>query len=397
MNHYNPRFKIVQQIGVLLFVIGFSGVNVVAQSQSGSSADKTCRPAWMPKSVPDICSWTNTTSLPTGRAYPAAVIHSNKVYVIGGYQWDAAAGKTTYFDDVLCAPITAPGALGTWTTAAEFKNGRSGAGAVVVEDRLIIAGGGWFDGSEFVYGRDVQLATFDQQGNLSDFNASPQKLNIPRSNLTLASHTTPEGTYLYAVAGVTQMGQDTVHLDTVEYTRISPAGKLEPWRVANFDLKGGRSTPQAVVVSGVLYVVGGWGDLDLVDVYDDVQYTKIRSDGTLSPWRTAANRLPSGIYGHATIAIPFAPQPGFMILTVGGQPSTGIYSDAIFYSYLTPGQLPEHTSGPWATFYGMLPYKVAGHATVCHEERLYVIAGTRPGGGAVSDVISARARPGEPR
>ena len=73
------------------------------------------------------------------------------------------------------------------------------------------------------------------------------------------------------MAGVTLIGGDTIHLDTIEVAKVGADCTVSEWRVASYHLKGGRSTPQALAVRKSIAVIGGWGDLDLIDVYNDVQ------------------------------------------------------------------------------------------------------------------------------
>jgi hypothetical protein len=366
----------------------------------GESADNagipSCRVAWMPASVPDICDWKNAVSLPNARSYLSAVAAAGHLYVAGGFQWDASAGKVVYYNDVLSSAIDEQGGLGPWKSVRTFKNGRSGLGMAATRNCLIIAGGSWSDGNSAVYSGDVQTARIGDDGALSEFVESPHRLNIRRSNHTLIAYEGATATYLYAVAGVTQLSKDTVHLDSIELALIDSKCNVGPWTTAHFDIKGGRSTPQAVLVGNILYVIGGWGDLDLVDVYSDVQYAAIGDDGSLSPWKTSAHRLPSGIYGHATSVIPAAGGQVAMLLVTGGEPSTGVYSSAISYSYLVAGQLPSLSSGPWAMFYKTLPSDMAGHAAVYSNGFLYLVGGSKSGGVYLSNVIYAKVSPGTP-
>jgi hypothetical protein len=350
----------------------------------------------MPKSVPDICKWKSTTKLPQGRAYPSAIAIGNNAYLAGGYYWNASTQKLTYFNDVIFASINRNGDLGKWNLAGEFANGRSGLGFTSTKNCLVIAGGSWSENNSPVYGNDVQTAPLSGDSNLFNFTTSPNRLITSRSNHTLLAYSNGSGTYLYAIAGVAQLGRDTVHLDTIEYAHIDSNCNVGPWSQMHFDIKGGRSSPQAVISGNQLYVVGGWGDIDLVDIYNDVQYTTIRGDGSFSPWRTAANRLPSGIYGHTTTVIQNEDGNDFMLLISGGQPSTGNYTDTISYSYINPNQLPENSTGPWAMYFDQLPQQRAGHTAIYVNGHMYLIGGTQAGGVYIDDVVYTSVKPGTP-
>lgn len=74
--------------------------------------------------------------------------------------------------------------------------------------------------------------------------------------------------------GNTEGGHETGRfLLTFSILFRKPEGKnwsVGEWSVANSHLKGGRSSPQALVVRNNVVVIGGWGDLDLIDVFNDL-------------------------------------------------------------------------------------------------------------------------------
>ena len=382
------------KIKFIFYVVILSSSFLAGSNAAESIA--SCRPSWMPKSVPEICKWKSTTKLPQGRAYPSAIAIGNNVYLAGGYYWNASTQKLTYFNDVMFASINRNGDLGKWNLAGKIANGRSGLGLTSTKNCLVIAGGSWSENNSSIYGNDVQTAHLSGNKNVFNFTTSPNRLITPRSNHTLLAYTNDSGTYLYAIAGVTQLGRDTVHLDTIEYARIDSSCNVGTWSPMHFDIKGGRSSPQAVISGNQLYVVGGWGDLDLVDIYSDVQYTTIREDGSFSPWRTVANRLTMGIYGHATTVISNEAGNDVMLLISGGQPSTGIYSDTVSYSYMNATQLPKNSTGPWSMHYKQLPQQRAGHAAVYVNGQLYLIGGTKAGSVYIDDVVYTSVKPGTP-
>jgi hypothetical protein len=393
------RHSICKLAIVLIIALStcFFAVAAHANDQPATSnGSKPCHIAWMPKSVPDICEWETGPSLPNARTYLSAVAARGKIYVAGGLQWNSSTQKLVYYNDILADDISEHGKLGQWKTVGTFKNGRSGLGVVATKNCMVIAGGSWSDGAAAVYSDDVQTAHIIAGGELTEFAESANRLHTPRSNHTLLAYEGSKGTYLYAVAGVTQLASDTVHLDSVEYAEIDSQCNVGPWSMAHFDIKGGRSTPQAVLTGNTLYVIGGWGDLDLVDIYGDLQYTTVGDDGGLSPWTTSPNRLPSGIYGHTSLILPASTGNDGMLLVTGGQPSTGVYSNAISYSYLSSAQLPSHSNGPWAMLYKTLPGERAGHAAVYWNGFVYIMGGSKSGGIYLNDVVFAKITPGIP-
>jgi len=200
------------------------------------------------------------------------------------------------------------------------------------------------------------------------------------------------------MAGVTQVGQDTVHLDTVEYAKVADDCQIGEWTLANYHIRGGRSSPQAVVVGNYVIVVGGWGDLDLIDVFSDVQVGTARDDGSLAPWRVFPTALPTGIYGHATTLVELDGSHAYLLMSVGGQPGTGAYANWISFCYIRSGATVPDAMGIWRIApSGQLKIGLAGHAVVYARGRLYIVGGNGPDGQSLRDVLMARFDPGRPR
>jgi hypothetical protein len=352
-----------------------------------------CRQSWMPTDAPAFCAWETEPSLPEARTYLAVATADNQIYVLGGYRYDASSKKTIYYDSVVRSTIGANSHLSTWTPEPSFKGPRTGASAVTAGRCLFLAGGG----AGITYYDDLQFARIGNDGHLSSWTTSPNHLKIPRSNHSLVFVTTDKGNYLNAVAGVAQIGQDTVHLDSVEVAKVGDDCSVGAWTLADYHVKGGRSTPQAIVVRNNVVVLGGWGDLDLIDVYSDVQTSIVRSNGSPSPWRTSSSRLTTGLYGHADVfAEPEKQEGQSLLMTVGGQPGTGAYAGWVSYAYVMPGPLPD-AIGIWRIApTGRLPAGRAGLGAAQSRARLYVFGGNDPAGQASRDVTSARFDFGRP-
>jgi hypothetical protein len=378
----------------------FACHNAAAAPSSLPATALTCRQNWMPTDAPSFCPWRNEATLPEVTTYFAVATSGEDIYVLGGYRYDAATNQALYYDKVLRARMGADGVISAWTSEPSFRTGRSGLGAARLGKCLFINGGSYSINSMPAYADDTQYATIAPDGRVSPWKTSANRLKTPRSNHTLLGIDTGRGRYLYALAGVTQIGSDTVHLDTVEVTKVDENCQIGEWTTANYHLRGGRSTPQALGIRANLVVIGGWGDLDLIDVFDDVQVASTRADGSPSPWQVGLGRLPTGIYGHATSY--YEPGSGGLgnpiLYSVGGQPGTGAYGTWISYAYVNPKEELPAAVGQWRIApSGQLAVGRAGHGIVTYRDRLYVIAGSAPGGKFLKDVISSRFDTGEPR
>jgi hypothetical protein len=351
----------------------------------------------MPPDAPAFCPARTEAPLPTPRSYFGVATSGENIYVLGGYNFDATTNQLVYYDQVLHAKIGADGVIATWTPEPSFKTGRAGPGVVRLGKCLFVNGGNYFVNFTPAYADDTQYASVASNGSIGMWQTSPHHLKTPRSNHTLLGRETASGRYLYAIAGVTQIGQETVHLDTVEIAKVEPDCHIGEWTVADHHVRGGRSTPQAVMVRNNLVVIGGWGDNDLIDVYNDVQVASVRADGTSNPWQLALGRLPTGIYGHATSYYEPSGSGSPLLFSVGGQPGTGAYGTWIAYAYVSPHQALPDAIGQWRIApSGGLTLGRAGHGIVTYRDRLYVIGGSAPGGQFVKDVISSRFDTGQP-
>lgn len=368
-----------------------------AGSPASAAPPASCRQSWMATDAPAFCPARTEAALPGPRSYFAVATSGENIYVLGGYNFDATTNQLTYFDAVLRGKIGADGVIAAWTPQPSFQTGRSGLGAVRLGKCLFVNGGSYSVNFAPVYADDTQYASIAADGTIGAWKTSPNHLKIPRSNHTLVGRETAAGRYLYAIAGVTQIGQDTVHLDTVEVAKVDANCQIGEWTIANYHLRGGRSSPQAVVVHGNLVVIGGWGDLDLIDVFDDVQVASGRADGTPSPWQFGLGHLPTGIYGHATSFYDPSGPGSPLLFSVGGQPGTGAYGTWVAYAYVTPKLALPGAIGQWRIApSGQLAIGRAGHGIVSYRDRLYVIAGNAPGGQFLKDVISESFDTGQP-
>jgi hypothetical protein len=357
-----------------------------------------CRQSWMPPDTPAFCAWETEPSLPEARTYHSVATYDNYVYVLGGFRFDAATNKVIYYDSVVRSTIGSDGHLSSWTAEPSFKGARAGAGVTRAGKCLFLSGGSSSSATSFDYFADLQYARIGTDGHLSSWTKSPHHLKTLRSNHSLIAVSTDQGTFLNVVAGVTQIGQDTVHLDTIEVAKVQDDCSVGEWAIANYHLKGGRSSPQALVVRNNTVVIGGWGDLDLIDVFSDVQTAAPRSDGSPAPWKTALGRLTTGIYGHATVFAELEKQSSAsLLLSAGGQPGTGAYSNWISYAYVLPAAPIPDGIGQWRIApNGKLPTGRAGLSAAQSRARLYIIGGNDASGKYYGEVLSARFDFGRP-
>ncbi len=373
-------------------------LTIVLMSHFALAQSTSCRQSWMPADAPAFCPWQQEPPLPEGRSYSAIAISGSHVFLLGGFRYDSTTNQVKYYDTALRSDLSPDGHLGNWISEALFTNGRSGAAAATAGQCLFLSGGSSSTPTDLRYYDDVQYARIDANGRLSDWKSSKNHFGTPRSNHSLLSLATSQGSFLIAVAGVTQIGNDTVHLDTVETAKIGTDCSVGPWSTANYHLKGGRSSPQALLLQDNIVVIGGWGDSDLLDVYRDVQTTAIRPDGSPMPWQVSSNTLPTGIYGHATVMIPPSQtHSSALLLSIGGQPGTGAYSNWVSYAYVSANAPLYGAIGNWRIApNGKLPTGRAGICAAQSGNRIYVFGGNDSSNKYYGEVLSAEIDPGHP-
>ncbi len=107
-------------------------------------------------------------------------------------------------------------------------------------------------------------------------------LNIPRAGAAIVK----AGNIIYAIGGID--GRD--FLRTVEYSRIREDGTLTPWRLTA-PLNEQRGFYDAIAYKGYLYAVGGANGPGGKNLLRSVERARIQDDGSLGPWRMEQTAL----------------------------------------------------------------------------------------------------------
>jgi hypothetical protein len=130
-----------------------------------------------------------------------------------------------------------------------------------------------------------------------------------------------------------------------------------------------------VIVNGYLYVIGGWGDDFIADIFSDVQYAPLNNNGSVGSWTTSQYAILTGRYGHTAV---IDPQDDSTIMILGGNAGGGQYlNDVQFTSAGLNGETVAWTQLP-AEF--NFPTPRWGHTSITYKSRVYVIGGARIGG-----------------
>ncbi len=294
-----------------------------------------------------------------------SIVINNYLYVMGGYLW--ANSKGTVYNDVQFTYLDSGSLNLKWKKTADMNNRRTGL-AVTSYNGFIYAIGG--SDENFQPLNSIEFAKVNSDGTISEWRTSPNHLNISRSNLSAGVFVSKTGrVYLYAIAGVAQVGNQTIHFPSVEFAEINKDGSISGWTMAPYEMKGGRSAPAGILYKDKLYVFGGWGDILFDDVFSDVQYTEIDSIGLLNPWHTSPFNLRMRSYGHYSVVAEIGKL--VYILIVGGTLGQGNTVDFIQYSRLNS----ETGINTWIIAANRINGRRWGHTAVYNSGNLYVLGG----------------------
>ncbi len=179
-------------------------------------------------------TWMTTSSLLQQRVNPAAAIHGQYIYVLGG-------NPTKGLTSVEYANINSDGSLGEWITTNPMLDDRWLPAAVAHNGYLYALGG---------YNRNsVEYAAINPDGSLAEWQyASP--MNDIRSgcpgSVILNGH-------IYVLAGDNGSGC----LNTIESAYMNPDGDLESWIMESDTLLDRRNLTACVHYGPHVYVIGG--------------------------------------------------------------------------------------------------------------------------------------------
>ena len=110
-------------------------------------------------------------------------------------------------------------------------------------------------------------------GILSGYTTNTNPLPYTDEGLVVAA----DNNYIYILGGY----NGTANINTVEYASIS-SGAIGAWTPATNVFTNGRSGACGFIYNGYIYILGGSG----VSYYNDIQYSKIGTNGAPGPWTT---------------------------------------------------------------------------------------------------------------
>lgn len=296
------------------------------------------------------------------RTGAAAVVHGDRVYLIGGQTLEEhGANGSSYLRSVSSAQFQSDGSIGAWQELTPLPTPLGYASVVIHQDALYVIGG-YKDNNPGTSGvvSDILRASFQADGTLSAWSpvmALGQPMGVARAGAAIV------GSSLFVVGGLSSGGSS---LDTIVRYPIQEDGKLS-LPVTEGRLSGARNRFALVADAQGLYAVGGY------------------KGGFSSPYDASVERIlwtPES-HGSASEAQPklevksgmhTAHMIGNNLLVVGGFDG-GQYLDRIEVG--TRNSAGQITG--WKVV-GKLKSPRASHASVLYNNALYVLGGGNKGG-----------------
>jgi N-acetylneuraminic acid mutarotase len=303
-------------------------------------------------------NWNNATPFPDPRDAHVSFIYQDKYYVIGGATWP------NFHNDVLFTKISADGSLEPWRRSTQLPRGMTYLSYAVWRGILYLLGG--WNGTETY--SEVIMTPLRPDGSTGEVWTKAGDMVGARY---LHGAQIQNG-HLYLIGG---SGDDGVRSDVI-FAEISRDGTLGHWKTAEplpFP-RGGHAT---VLNNGYLYVLGGYGTRGTLN---DVWFSRIDEDGSLSPWTTTTG------FPGARMGLAAAAYAGYMYLAGGSQFAQSFLGDLYYAPIKTDGSLGGWSQGT------PLPTARSGHTATTYDGHVF-IAGGRDGGGFLDEVLSAAILP----
>lgn len=281
------------------------------------------------------------------------------VYVVGGSDHDGQMAS------VERAPILEGGDLGAFqTVGATLQTPRDCHASLVIGSWLYVFGG-------------------DQQGSLDSIERAPitggdlGRFQTVSTRMTTArdEHTaTRIGNYVYVIGGI----RGPVQLNSIERAEVRPDGSLGPFTRYRHSLTANRYGHWVVVNGDSLYVAGGLSDNGNAGV---VERARIGSDGELGPFERLDAELRERRDSPIAIALD-----GWLYVIAGAR------EHAMHLKMTSIEAAPFTGGGGLGSFVsaGSLREGRDYHTVTRIGGWLYVIAGEKTNGGALSSIERAR-------
>ena len=201
----------------------------------------------------DPNSWIEETPLPDKYALGSAIILSNHLYYIGGENNSGNVNPNIYVTN-----INNDGTIGTWNIAGQNPiGGITGSMVFGFKNKIVIAGGA---DKNSVRIPNVEIATIDDNGNISDWTTGPTlPLELYRA------FTAQSGNTIFLIGGSTNPKPFPQESAYTYYATFDESGNLGSWIKANDNATlpdgNGACCGASAQVNNYIYLLGGYSSL----------------------------------------------------------------------------------------------------------------------------------------
>ncbi|MCD4746564.1 MAG: right-handed parallel beta-helix repeat-containing protein, partial [Bacteroidales bacterium] len=178
--------------------------------------------------------------------------------------------------------------------------------------------------------------------------------------------------YVYVAGGYNNV---TSYSSSV-YRATLQSGGISSWTTLN-SLPVGLRDHAVVMGINTIYVLGG---KDGTNIYDEIYFATINTDGSIGTWQTASVTLPVELWGHTAVY-----SNGYIYVAGGSNVSSGTFAlNTVYYAEV----LPDNTLSAFSPTTA-LPQTRSGHSMLTFGDEVYVVAGFANGGAKTNTVYKA--------
>jgi hypothetical protein len=244
-------------------------------------------------------TWSLTSPLPVPVYLHTAVSLGNRVYVIGGYEYDPGSSISDPVAEVFSAAVVDGGALSSWilegTLTGQAANGISAHAAVASEDhQCIYVIGGWLGSySSGTPHNGVFRACVGGSGRLGPWQQEPDGLPlVPEGADGIYYHSASiVDNRVFVIGGTIYKSGSAESTDSIYVGYIDASGHLGDWIVCAHCLPRNLERHGVAAASnGALYVIGG-KDRSLGGISNGVLFTPLLS---FEKWGTPSGPVTYG-------------------------------------------------------------------------------------------------------
>ncbi|MEK6937325.1 MAG: kelch repeat-containing protein [Nanoarchaeota archaeon] len=226
------------------------------------------------------------------------------------------------------------------------------------------------------------LEALGETGNLTKWEVSEHLLPTNATSTFLC-----DGKKLYAIAGQDTGGGPQGYHDEVWVSKLDEKGQPSPWSASTSRINGRRSSHAALILKEKLFVLGGWQYHPPFEL-DDVQVAKLKEG--LGKFETVKSKKPKArLENISTVTISgknYVVSLGGLVGIKSGTPSNEIRAAEVDEN----GVLSE-----WSLL-GSLPNSVYESASASKDNTIYVTGGT-DGSKTYDKVVAVKLKPKQTR